>query len=760
MAFRTNFTRFHAAFPVGLVLLLAACSSPEAQKKQHFEQGNKYAAEKRDDFAVIEYANAVRIDPKFGEARWKLAQTYERMNNVQAAFPEYIRAADALPDNREAQIKATELLLLARQFEDAKARAATLLVKNPKDVDALLLRANAMAALKDPERAMADVEEALKIQPSESRAFLSLATIRMQTGEAQEAEAAFKQAITLQPSSARPRLAYANFLWSAGRPNDAERELKEAISLEPRYAIANRMLAALYAATNRLDLAEQPLKVVAEVSASSDAKFELAEYYLRTRRPQEAKKLLTELGAAQAAFSRAEAMLASMDYDAGRVREAHARLDKILERAPKDAPALTIAAHWLANEKKLDEALDRAKSAVGADAQSAPAYYALGVVHRLRREVSDAIKAYSEALRLNPRLVEAQVELSRLNLASGNPEAALRYAEEAKQTAPANAAVRLALARSLLAQGELGRAGTEIAQLQTALPNSAAVHILNGRLHAMRNNEAAARTSYERALELSPEDVDAVGLLAGLDLKNKQIDAAVQRVEAALALHPDRAELLAIAATVYDQTGQNEKAEQTLRRAVAADPRFSAGYAMLAQLYMKQRRLDEARAEFEGIVKRDPRAVGARTMVGVILESQGKRAEAKRWYEMFVADVGNSPIAANNLAFIYADDGTNLDTALQLASFAKKEMPESAEVNDTLGWVYYKKDLATLAVGPLEESVKKNPNSADVLYHLGMTYAKTGEKAKSRELLERALKLNPKMPGAASARQTLATVSQ
>src|SRR5438105_404718 len=94
-------------------LLLSACSNPETEKVRHLTRGNQYAAEKRDEFAVIEYASAIKLDPKFGEARLKLAQTYERMNNLRAAFPEYIRAADALPNDRDAQIKATQVLLLA-----------------------------------------------------------------------------------------------------------------------------------------------------------------------------------------------------------------------------------------------------------------------------------------------------------------------------------------------------------------------------------------------------------------------------------------------------------------------------------------------------------------------------------------------------------------------------------------------------------------------------------------------------------------------
>src|SRR6266487_200605 len=222
---------------LALVVLPIACSSPEVQKQRHLKRGNEYAAEKRDQFAVIEYANAVRLDPKFGEARLKLAETYERMNNLRAAFPEFIRAADALPDSRDAQIKATQILLLGRRFEDAKARAAALLTKNPKDVDALLLRANALALLKDPAGAIAEIEEALKVQPNESRTFVNLGAVRMGSGDAMEAEAAFRKAISLDPSSVNAHLAFANFLWSAGRPAEAEHEVKQALSLQPRHLL-------------------------------------------------------------------------------------------------------------------------------------------------------------------------------------------------------------------------------------------------------------------------------------------------------------------------------------------------------------------------------------------------------------------------------------------------------------------------------------------------------------------------------------------
>ena len=104
-------------------LLVWGCSNPDRDKLRALERGNEYAAEKRDEFALVEYLRAIQIDPQYGDAHLKLAETYERMNNLREAFPAYVRAADALPDNRDLQLKAGQVLLLSGRFDDAKARA-------------------------------------------------------------------------------------------------------------------------------------------------------------------------------------------------------------------------------------------------------------------------------------------------------------------------------------------------------------------------------------------------------------------------------------------------------------------------------------------------------------------------------------------------------------------------------------------------------------------------------------------------------------
>jgi len=90
---------------------------------------------------------------------------------------------------------------------------------------------------------------------------------------------------------------------------------------------------------------------------------------------------------------------------------------------------------------------------------------------------------------------------------------------------------------------------------------------------------------------------------------------------------------------------------------------------------------------------------------------------------------------------------------------AKQKLPNDASVDDTIGWIYYKKGLPSMAVRPLEDSLQKRPDTADVLVHLGLTYAKLGENAKARAAFEHALKLQPGV-GGDEVRKALTDVSK
>jgi len=145
-------------------------------------------------------------------------------------------------------------------------------------------------------------------------------------------------------------------------------------------------------------------------------------------------------------------------------------------------------------------------------------------------------------------------------------------------------------------------------------------------------------------------------------------------------------------------------------------------------------------------------------VIGVILQMQNRQAEAQTRYEMVLAIDPRAAVAANNLAWMYAEGGGNLEVALGLAQTAKAQLANDPQVANTLGWVYYKKGLASLAVAHLRESVDKSPTNARYHYHLGLAYAKSENIPAARKALEQALRLDPTFDGSADARRVLAAL--
>jgi Flp pilus assembly protein TadD len=187
--------------------------------------------------------------------------------------------------------------------------------------------------------------------------------------------------------------------------------------------------------------------------------------------------------------------------------------------------------------------------------------------------------------------------------------------------------------------------------------------------------------------------------------------------------------------------GDNSSAEQVLRSVVNESPDYLPAYEALGQILLRQRNVNAAQQEYEKLALRMPKAVGAQTVVGVLHQMQGREQEARTAYAKVLSIDPRAVVANNNLAYSYADEGRDLQTALQMAQAAKAGRPDDPDVNDTLGWVYYKLGMHMQAISPLLQSTRINPNKAIYHYHLGLAYEGAGERDKARASLERAVSL-------------------
>ena len=754
MRFLINFR----AFLVLLACAAVACSGdPASRRQRYFESGNRYFDAGKWAEAALEYRNAIQIDPRFADARARLAESYVRLGNTRQALGELVRAADLMPHSLEAQLKAGQYLLAAGKTDDALVRANAALAIQGNSPSAHLLRGNALAGAKEFDKALAEIEEAIRLEPTRGTTYSQLGIVEHALGRAQAAEAAYLKAVSLAPRNVGVHLSLANFYWASGRIGEAERVFRQALELEPDHAVANRAMAAFAVSTGRVPEAEKYLKQLARVTGSSGA-LALADYYLAIGRTADAIDRLQPLTADASVRTVATHRIALAHARAGNRALATQLIDTLLKERPDDAQTNMVKAQLLLEDGKRDEALAYVQAAVDAEPTSAAGQFALGRLHAARGDVAAAERALRKVLDINPRAAAAQTALANLQLASGDRATALRTAQEAARTAPHDLQARFGVARALLATKDLNRAEREIAALMGEYPDIATVHALYGALAAARRNDSVARSAFERALQLDNESIEPLAGLIALDLAAKNFEAAKARIEVRLKGDSVRPELLLVAARTYVAVNDTEAAARSLRQAIVLDPSLLPAYSMLGQLYLRQGKLNEARAEFERLAGRQSRPVAALTMVGLIHYSQGDVAGARRRFEEVMATDPGAAVAANNLAWIYAEGDEKLDRALQLAQTATSNAPNLPEMHDTLGWVHYKMRQSELAAAEFQRSIEQDPANALYHYHLGLAYAQANDPERARQELERALTLSPQFANADHARKLLASL--
>lgn len=744
---------------IALSAALGACKGdPQAEARQHLDKGNKQAAAKRFPEAIIEYRRAVQADPRLGEARLQLAHAYASTGDGINALREYVRAADLLPDSTDAQQRAGTFMLLGSQFADAEGLADRMLKRDPKSVEAHILKANALAGLKDIDGAVENFEKALALDPQRSGTYSELGALRLSTGDREAAEANFRKAIDIDPNSAAAHLALSNYLLATRQMPEAERETRRALELEPKNLIANRAMAMLYMVTNRAPEAEPHLKLVADVSPGPDARYFLSEYYILLGRLDDARATLQPLQADPDTFVGASVRLARVEVLAKNNAAAHRVLESVLAREPKNADALITLGKLHLTESNTVNALSTLKTAVDANPRSIEAHLALAQTYVLRGAVKDATTAYNDALKLDGNNVEGRLGLARLQINNGQAADAVPLALKIVADHPTNGEARLLLLHGLIAVGDLPQATHQLNILMQANPNSATVQTAAGMVATLKKDMEGARRAYGRALEADPTSYQALAGLLTAEMQGKQFGSAKALIEKQLSQRPDDPNILMIAAQTYNAIGDAFEMEKVLKRTVEVDPQSLQAYAMLGKMYYQQGRLDLARRELETYVNRAPHSVPANTMLGTILQLQGKNDDAKARYNKALQIDPRAAVAANNLAWIDANSNGNLDLALQLAQTAKARLPNRHEVDDTLGLIYYKKGLSSMAIDALNSSLQKQPDNPSYNYRIALAYHQNGNKEEARKHLQKALKSNANFDGADEAKKLLESI--
>ncbi len=754
---------------LGLILTATSCGSQS--KAKHLARGEEYLQKRKFDEAVMEFRTASDIDKQSGEAHWGLARAFESLGQLSETINELRAVADLQPENLEAKIKLGNyyLLIAPPQTDEVQKILDDVLARNPKYVEAHVLKASLFAAQKKSEKEILNVlGYAVALDPNRAETYMSVARYFSKIGKPQEAENAINKGISIAPLRSLGYIEYGRFLDSAGRLSEAETQYKRAAEAEPKNIEARQAVAEFYLKQRQFDRAEQTYKELVFIQEDSpEARVDLAGFYSAVGRDDEAIGVLSDILKNSPEFARARYRLGEIYLERRQNELVSEQLDTLLKANDTDAEALMLRARLRLQEnraedavKDLEEILKKQPSQRNALFYMTQARLALGQIEPARAFIADLEKYHPNYLRA--KLLKIQADF-----ADDEPQSALREAADLFQAATnaypnaentsqqlEDLRVRALTARGLanLELGKLAEARADLQQVQKLSPNSAAAMVNLAKVFVAEKNTTEALKLYNNALTADAKNFDALAGLIGILKAQKQFGEARARIDQLIAQDGNqrdaRASLHYLKADVFTAEKNQVAAEDELKTAIETDGEYLPAYSAFAAILLERNQRDAAVEQYNKVIGKKPSA-SIYTLLGMLEEGRGNFAQAEKNYRKALGIESDAPVAANNLAWLIADNNQgNLDEALQFAEKAVSKNQSIAAYLDTLGWVYYKKGLFLPAIEQMKKAVvldqieaKRRSAKINPAYRarLGTILAAAGDKNSARRELEASL---------------------
>ena len=317
--------------------------------------------------------------------------------------------------------------------------------------------------------------------------------------------------------------------------------------------------------------------------------------------------------------------------------------------------------------------------------------------------------------------------------------------------------------------------------------------LFESEMKAIEEDEKLLDALIEAGRELTGDspgkrDFARLNFLARICGQAERVDTAAEFFRQALKANPARAksilsaladvymqvERYADAAAVYQEAvehplAQDARPDNYLRLSVAleltgktdealeavgeANKLVPGGHPALsfreAWIYYHSHQFPKAAELYEAFLKKYPNAgtLVRQAKFGLsniyVQMGQMKKGEEilERFYQENPEDVGIN----NDLGYLYADQGKNLEKARKMIELAVKAEPENAAYADSMGWVLFKLGEVKEAAEWLEKASKlENGDDPTIFDHLGDCYHKLEDAKKAEDSWKKALELAEK----------------
>ncbi len=751
-------------------LFAVSCANSEASKRKYFEQANKFYRDGKYPEAEIAYKKVLKIDPQFGEAIFHLGETQLKRGRASRGVTTLRQAALRMPNHEPVRVILAEIYRTAylgdqsrpkAYLDELKAVVRQLASISPEGFDTLRLVGQVALIEGDRERAIERLTKANGIKPNETDVVQPLAQALIEEKRPNEAEKLLLTLIDKQPDTEAAYQQLYLIYRAANKNGDAQGVIERWISAEPKAIGPRIQLASHFAAVKKTAEMESTIQdIISKPSDFPGAFMVVGDFMGELGRWPDAIRYFEEGAKATPKEHFAYRMrIADALVRQSKWADAATELDAILAKYPKELEARGLRATVRLAKPTADEvakAITEFQALAKEYPENPAIHFGLGRAYRARASNEAAIREFQEAIKRKEDYWEARVSLAEACLDEQRYREALQHSEAALAVVN-QPYIRLVRAVSLVGVASYPRARSELAQLLKEFPDMNAAQIQMGLLNIAEQRFPEAEAIFRRLYRPGSSDAQTIRGMAELYASQKQYSKAMALLMDELKKRPAYAnEVKMVLAETASRSNEVDTAIQHYTELLKESVRPAELHTRLSELYFRKGDSKTALSHLQEAMSINPEQRGLKLSYGSLLEMEGRAQEAQQHYRAVLSLDPENAVALNNLSYSLAETGGNLDEALRMAQRATAARPDQPSFSDTLGWIYYKKNMNSAATQIFEKLVQSDPQNATYRYHLGAVMLQSGNKERARAELQTALQLPTNRELQSKIRQLLA----
>lgn len=430
-------------------------------------------------------------------------------------------------------------------------------------------------------------------------------------------------------------------------------------------------------------------------------------------------------------FADAEALLQQ-----GNLQRAEERLQEELRQNPSRPEGYGLLGLVYTAEKNYADALAAFQQGLKLDPKSTGIRNDMGNLYVLQGNLDQAEKEFREVLRLNPADPDGNYNLGLVLLARQHPADAALYFQRVH---PSTIASRFNLTKAYLESGKTAAGLQSAKELSAQNKDNVQLHFTLGVLLATEKQNHAAQFELEQAEALQPQAFEILHNLGGIYLQNGQLAKAEVMLQRALKLQPDSAETLYLLGQVYTQESKPVDALDQLVRAHKLAPENTDVIYSLARVSMSQNYYEDSIPLLESGLKLAPQRTDLHAALGESYFMSGKVDKAIEEFKHLI-ELDPSARSYAFLGLCYRQLG-RFDEARKYFEQGLKQDPHNGACLFNMGYIEERQGNHAEAEHYFQKALRVSPDQADALLELANLRISQKKFEEAEELLRKFIRV-------------------